>query len=123
MNLLYPAIIFLLITFFSLKGGVDYRDEFQTIEKLPNETTKDVRIPIINDDLVEGTETFTVFITTAEQALAIPLDRITITIIDDDREGNFIITDDNNVKFCTQLLNFVHNYLICTQLLNLYTIT
>ena len=116
MNLLYPAIIFLLITFF-LKGGVDYRDEFQTIEKLPNETTKDVVIPIINDDLVEGTETFIVFTTTAEQGLAIPLDRITITIIDDDREGNFIITDDNNVKFCTQLLNFVHNYLI------LYTIT
>uniref|UniRef100_A0A1X7VGN5 VWFD domain-containing protein n=1 Tax=Amphimedon queenslandica TaxID=400682 RepID=A0A1X7VGN5_AMPQE len=70
----------------------DYRDGFQTIEKLPNERKKDVRIRIINDELVEGPETFTVFTTTAERRLSFIGSPLNITIIDDDREVSSICT-------------------------------
>lgn len=75
---------------------MDYGDKLQTIEKLPNEATKDVRIRIINDELVEGPETFTVYTATAETRLNFIGNEINITIIDDDREGTCTLVTTNN---------------------------
>src|SRR5262249_32491209 len=69
----------------SATAGQDYTAVTGTVEFLPGETQKTVQVPILNDSLIEGNETFTFTIEspTGGATLITPATG-TVTITDDD---------------------------------------
>ena len=65
-------------------AGLDYTNVSGTITFVPGETLKSIFVPIINDALVEPTETALVFLTNITSGAQINLGISTLLIVDDD---------------------------------------
>ena len=70
-------------------GGSDFTSGSGTVNFLAGETTKTISIPIINDAIAEGTETFSVTLSSATGA-TIGTGTATVTINDNDAAGLII---------------------------------
>ncbi len=73
-------------------AGGDFTAVFGTLTFAPGETTKLVRVPILNDDSAESTETFTVNLSNATGA-TIADGEGEATIIDDDATRFYVVND------------------------------
>ena len=52
-------------------------------------TTQTVMVPIVGDNVVESTESFTVSLTSADSAVTLSPSTTTVTILDDDDDSKF----------------------------------
>ena len=82
-------------------GGVDYVTTAGSLRFEPGETSKTIRVPLVDDDLIEGDETFTVIFENIVNARRYYSSH-SVTILDDD--GHSISnagsrTTDNEERF------------------------
>ena len=71
-------------------------------------TTQTVMIPIIGDNVVESTESFTVSLTSADSAVTLNPSTTTVTILDDDDDSKFWCMEQRwekvSIHMCIMLL-------------------
>ena len=81
----------------------DYQTTVGTLRFAAGETTKSFSIPIINDTLVEGNETFTVNLTSPSGAMLGSPATATVTIVDNDSNppGPIPSTTQNSLSACS----------------------
>ena len=67
------------------------KEDFSTVIKIlefdSEDTNIDVNISIINDESIEGNETFTIYLTSDVGVNVSPYVQTEVTIIDDDKDG------------------------------------
>ena len=77
-------------------AGSDYHDPVVTTVTFGDDvTSRSYPVPILNDNVIEDTETFTVTLNTSESYVNIVDDAATVTISDDDSEL-YLYTRRNN---------------------------
>ena len=75
-------------------SGSDYTATSNTLTFGPGETSKSIAIPILQDNVYEGNETFTVTLSTpGGGAIVVPPTTATVTINDDDVPSRAVIAD------------------------------
>ena len=65
-------------------AGEDYEAERGTLKLAPGDSSAQVRIPLINDDVVEGNETLELFVATDKTHATVNVERTVGTILNDD---------------------------------------
>ena len=65
-------------------AGKDYHGERGTLRLAPGNSSATVHVPLINDDVPEGNETFELFVITDEDRATVEFDRTIGTILNDD---------------------------------------
>jgi CSLREA domain-containing protein len=78
-------------------AGADYTTTSSVLTFAPGETSQTFNVPIANDFVTEGAETFSVTLDTAVNA-AIANGTATVTIVDDDPTPELTLTDANVVE-------------------------
>ena len=75
------------MTNFVISAGVDYTNTVANIVTFSSgQTEASYQIPIVNDNSIESTETFTASLNTSESIVTIGNGTATITIVDEDSE-------------------------------------
>ena len=85
----------------SLAAGSDYNSTIQPLEFQTNETYLTLRIPLVDDDILENTERFTVILTVAVDDINValgPRNVTSVTILDNDGERFTYICDGNQSR-------------------------
>ena len=71
----------------SFTAGVDYNNTVVTMVTFSSgETEASYRVPIVDDNIIESTETFTASLNTSESNVNIGNDTAAFTIVDEDSE-------------------------------------
>ena len=81
----------LFIAFLPLLDGADYTGVSQSVTFQPGEVEKFISVKIVDDDMPEGVETFSVTLTTDDTNVNIPIKTSSaeVTIVDHDRKWVF----------------------------------
>ena len=76
-----------------ISAGADYTTVITEVTFQPNEATKTVTVPIIDDNIFENVETFTATLTTSDEHVSIGADSMaTVFITDNDSKINLLHT-------------------------------
>jgi hypothetical protein len=79
------------------KAGTDFLQTAGNLTFLPGEVSKQVRVPVVSDDVQEAAETFFLDLSGADNA-TVPDTRATGTIVDDDAGTSFLAVGDATVE-------------------------
>ena len=101
-------LIITIIIYYNLVGGaIDYNvSSIHTIEV--NKTSFSFNVSLIDDDIFEGNENFTLSIRTSLPIMVVEPVQTTVTIVDDDRKfmKNLIV----HIRNCNIILNIIIIY-------------
>mgnify|MGYP003574924990 CR=1 FL=1 len=93
-------------------AGTDYTSSSGTLFFLDGETLKPVTLPIIDDDTIEGNETFFFELSNPQNGVQIGVGSRTVTILDDDLPSGSLDTSFNpgaGPNGPVQVIKFAHN--------------
>lgn len=68
-----------------LAAGDDYKSTRFSLTLTPDQQVFSINVPIFNDDIVEGRETFTAKLTSSHEQVTLVNSSVTATILDDDK--------------------------------------
>ena len=80
-------------------AGEDYAPLSQVVQFERGETEKQIIIEIINDNVIEESESFELYLTISAGAYLSPYPRTHVYILNDDRNGKCPVTICNNYGF------------------------
>src|SRR5262249_17922507 len=78
------------------RAGQDYQSRSGTLTFLPGQTVQTFTVPIINDNNIEPSETFTIVLSNLVGSAALSIPTTTVTIVDNDFQvGNLVFSSES----------------------------